>query len=136
MMLETIISYEGGLRCRAEHAESGAVVITDAPKDNHGCGQGFSPSEMLSVSLGSCVLSAMGIAARSMNIDIKGATAHVMKEMANAPRRIARIVVFVRIQGCFDAGQRAKLEAAAHACPVHNALGIDAPIRIDWIEGT
>ena len=131
-MLDTVVSYEGGLRCRAEHADSGAVVLTDAPKDNHGQGESFSPSEMLSVSLGSCILSIMGIAARSMNTDITGATASVTKEMADAPRRIARIAVTVRVPGSFDERQRTKLEAAAHACPVHNVLGIDAPITIFW----
>lgn len=132
-MLETVVSYEGGLRCRSEHAESGTIVLTDAPKDNHGQGESFSPSEMLSVALGSCILSIMGIAARSMNMDIAGATAIVTKEMANAPRRIARIAVNVRVPGKFDERQRIKLEAAAHACPVHNVLGIDAPITIDWV---
>jgi len=132
-MLDTVVSYEGSLRCRSEHADSGAVVLTDAPKDNQGHGESFSPSEMLSVSLGSCILSIMGIAARSMNTDIVGATATVTKEMANAPRRIARIAVAVRVPGSFDDKQRAKLEAAAHACPVHNVLGIDAPITINWI---
>ncbi len=132
-MLETIVSYEGNLRCRSEHADSGTIVLTDAPRDNHGQGESFSPSELLSLSLGSCILSIMGIAARSMDTDIVGATAIVTKEMANAPRRIARIAVTVRVPGHFDERQRAKLEAAAHACPVHNVLGIAAPITIDWI---
>jgi putative redox protein len=131
-VLETIVSYEGNLRCRAEHAESGAIVLTDAPRDNHGRGESFSPSELLSLSLGSCILSIMGIAARSIDTDIPGATATVTKEMANAPRRIARIAVHVRVPGTFDQRQRTKLEAAAHACPVHNVLGIDAPIMIEW----
>ena len=132
-MSDTVVSYEGGLRCRAEHAESGAVVLTDAPKDNHGQGEAFSPSEMLSVALGSCILSIMGIAARAIDRDIAGATATVTKEMANAPRRISRISVIVRVPGDFDQRQRVRLEAAAHACPVHHALGIDAPVTIEWI---
>ncbi len=131
-MVDTVVSYQGDLRCRAEHAGSGAVVLTDAPKDNHGRGEAFSPSELLSVSLGSCVLSIMGIAARAMDIDITGATALVTKEMADAPRRIARLAVTVRVPGNFDPRQRARLEAAAHACPVHQVLGIDAPMTIDW----
>ena len=91
--------YEGSLPCSAEHAESGVVVVTDAPKDNHGNGLRFSPSELLSVSLGSCILSIMGIVARSLDIDITGATASVEKEMANTPRRIARISVHVHVPG-------------------------------------
>ena len=133
-MTETVVSYEGALRCRAQHAESGVVVFTDAPKDNNGQGQGFSPSEMLSVSLGSCILSIMGIAAGSMNIDIVGATATVNKTMSNTPRRISSISVHVRIPGEFENGQRTKLEAAARACPVHAVIGIEAPIVLEWTE--
>ncbi|WP_210250921.1 OsmC family protein, partial [Methylobacterium sp. WL8] len=128
-----VVTYEGRLRCRSEHAESGAVVLTDAPKDHHGLGAGFSPSEMLAVSLGSCILSMMGVAAHTMGLEIGRATATVTKEMADAPRRIARLSVALQVPGAFDDGQRARLEAAAHACPVHGLLNIDAPITIDWI---
>ena len=134
-MSETIVYYEGALRCRAEHSESGVVVVTDAPKDNHGLGASFSPSEMLSVSLGSCILSIMGIAAQTMKIEIAGATASVAKEMANAPRRIASIAVHVHVPHRLDERQKAKLEAAALACPVHNALGVEAPITFSWADG-
>ena len=132
-MLETIVSYEGGLRCRSQHSESGAIILTDAPKDNEGQGESFSPSELLALSLGSCILSIMGIAARSMGPDIAGAVATVTKEMTNAPRRIARLAVDIRVPGTFDERQRVSLEAAAHACPVHNVLNIDVPITIIWI---
>ncbi len=132
-MSDTVVGYEGNLRCRAKHDESGAILVTDAPKDNRGLGEGFSPSDLLSVSLGGCVLSIMGITAQSMGIDIAGATATVSKEMANAPRRIAHMAVVVRVPGSFDDRQRRKLEAAAHSCPVHNALGIEAPIIIEWV---
>ena len=74
----------------------------------------------------------MGIAARSLGVDISGATTRVEKEMANAPRRITRIAVRVRIPGTLDEGQRRKLEEAAHACPVHSVLNVDAPIFFDW----
>ena|SRR6185312_4801860 len=125
------ITYEGSLHCTATH-ESGTVITTDAPKDNQGNGESFSPSELLSVSLGSCILSIMGIAARSLGVDISGATAHVEKEMANAPRRISRIAVRIRVPAALDECQRRKLEEAAHACPVHNVLKIDAPILFEW----
>jgi putative redox protein len=128
---ETTVRYEGSLRCSAEHAESGVVVVTDAPKDNHGNGLSFSPSELLSVSLGG-ILSIMGIMARSLDIDINGATASVEKVMANAPRRIAKISVHVRVPGVFEEGQRRKLETAAHVCPVHNILNVEAPITFTW----
>lgn len=131
-MSDTVVAYEGKLRCRAKHDCSGAILVTDAPKDNYGRGEGFSPSDLLSVSLGGCILSIMGIAAQAMDIDIAGATATVSKEMANAPRRIAHTAVVVRVPGTFNDRQRRKLEAAAHSCPVHNALGIEAPITIEW----
>ena len=98
-MGDITVSYEGDLRCRAEHAETGIVVLTDAPADNHGQGEGFSPSDLLSVSLGSCILSIMGIAAQAMDVDIGGATATITKEMANAPRRISRIAVALHVPG-------------------------------------
>jgi putative redox protein len=128
-----LIGYDGNLRCRATHEESGTVVVTDAPKDNHGLGESFSPSDLLSVSLGSCILIIMGIAAKSMDVDIAGAEAAVTKEMADAPRRIATLAVTVRVPGSLDERQRRKLEAAAHACPVHQALGIEAPITMEWV---
>lgn len=130
-MSEIIVTYEGSLHCTAVH-ESGTVIATDAPRDNQGNGESFSPSELLSVSLGSCILSIMGIAAHSLGIDISGATAHVEKEMANAPRRISKIAVRVRVSGALDEQQRQKLEEAAHACPVHNVLKVDAPILFEW----
>ena len=132
--MSTIVEYKGGLRCRAEHTESGVVLISDAPKDNHGLGESFSPSDLLAVSLGSCILSMMGITARSLQVDIAGSTATVDKEMANAPRRIASIAVTVRVPHELHAEQRQKLEAAAHACPVHNVLDptIHAPIAFQW----
>lgn len=131
-MSETIVRYEGALRCSSIHAESDVAIVTDAPKENHGNGSSFSPSDLLSVSLGSCILSIMGITARSMNIDLTGATATVDKEMANAPRRIVRIMVQVHVPNELDESQRLQLEAAAHACPVHNILSIDAPITFTW----
>jgi putative redox protein len=131
-MSETTVHYEGYLRCSPEHSESGVVVVTNAPKDNHGNGASFSPSELLSVSLGSCILSIMGIKARSMDIDITGATAKVEKEMANAPRRIVRISVHVHVPRELEENQKLKLEAAAHVCPVHNILNVVAPISFTW----
>ncbi len=130
-MSDIAVTYEGSMHCTAKH-ESGTILTTDAPKDNQGNGESFSPSDLLSVSLGSCILSIMGIAARTLGVDITGATAHIEKEMANAPRRINRITVNVRVPGVLDQRQRSKLEEAAHACPVHNVLKLDAPILFEW----
>ena len=132
-MSETIIAYEPGLRFRATHADSGSVLVMDGPTELGGSGKSFSPSDLLSLSLGGCILGIMAVAARSMEIDIEGATAAVSKTMGGTPRRITHLSVVVRVPGAFDERQRRKLETAAHACPVHNALGIDAPIVFDWI---
>lgn len=131
-MSNTVISYEGNLRSQVKHDGSGAVIVMDAPKELGGLEEGFSASDLLGVSLGGCILGIMSVAARSMDIDIPGATATITKEMANTPRRFAHLSVVVKIPGSFDERQRRKLEAAAHACPVHNALGIDAPIAFEW----
>lgn len=129
-----MVRYEGGLRCRTEHPESGAVLVTNASQELGGSGEGFSPSDLLSVSLGGCVLSIMAMAGRVAGLELAGATATVTKEMGNAPRRITTLAVTVRVPGRYDRAQRKRLEAAAAACPVHAVLGIDAPITILWDE--
>ncbi|MEH3047840.1 OsmC family protein [Sphingomonas adhaesiva] len=132
-MSKTVVSYEGNLRSQTKHEGSGAIIVMDAPKELGGLGEGQSASDLLGVSLGGCILGIMGITARSMNVDIVGATATIVKEMANAPRRFAHLSVAITIPGRFDYKQRRRLEAAAHARPVHNALGIEAPITFDWV---
>jgi putative redox protein len=128
------VEYEGELRCKAVHESSGTVLITDAPKDHHGRGEGFSPSDPLSVSLGSCILSVMGITARQLNVDISGATVSVDKKMGNAPRAIVQIDANVEMPELFDSDIRLALEKAAHSCPVHEALhpDINSAIKISW----
>ncbi len=133
-MSHTIVQYDGALRCLSIHEDSGNVVVTDAPKDNHGLGEAFSPSELFAVSLGSCVLSMMGIVAQSMNLDITGTTATVEKQMADAPRRISSVAVTIDIPVAVTAEQARRLEAAAKACPVHALLKLEIapPIRFRW----
>ncbi|WP_267432909.1 OsmC family protein [Sphingomonas sp. GM_Shp_1] len=131
-MADFVVHYEGGLRCHVAHPDNGAVLVMDASQELGGRGENFSPSDMLSVSLGGCVLSIMAMAGRVAGLELAGATATVTKEMGNAPRRITRMAVTVAVPGVFDAAQRRRLETAAQACPVHTALGIDAPIRIIW----
>ncbi|MEH3103598.1 MAG: OsmC family protein [Sphingomonas phyllosphaerae] len=132
-MSDFTVAYEAPLRFRATHADSGAALVMHGPQELGGTGEGFSPSDLLSLSLGGCILGIMEIAARAMDIGVDGATATVSKDMGGNPRRITHLSVIVRIPGTFDDRQRRKLEAAAHACPVHNALGIDAPIVFDWV---
>ncbi len=131
-MADFVVQYEGGLRCQVTHPGNGAVLVMDASQELGGRGKHFSPSDLLSASLGGCVLSIMAMAGRVAGLELAGATATVTKEVGNAPRRITTLGVTVRVPGRYDAGQRKRLEAAAAACPVHAVLGIDSPIEIVW----
>lgn len=116
------ISYVGNLRTRCVHGDSGEVILTDAPTDNQGEGECFSPTDLLAISLGSCVLTLMGIVAKSLNIDISGTQITVEKEMKGPPRRIGKLILRSRCPRSFDDKIHAQLEKAALNCPVHNSL--------------
>lgn len=134
-MVAILIEYLGDLHCNAVHGPSGATLDTDAPKDNHGRGESFSPTDLVATALGSCILSIMGIAAKRMDVDLTGATASVQKEMATDPvRRIAQLGVKIRIPGHVSGANQKKLEKAAMSCPVHKSLHPDMrmPIEFDW----
>src|SRR5437764_4478736 len=91
-MVEIQIAYEGQLRCNAVHAPSGTLLSTDAPKDNHGRGESFSPTDLVATALGACMATIMGIYAQRKNINLEGMRIEVSKEMSqDAPRRIARL---------------------------------------------
>lgn len=133
-MISKVI-YKGNLRTEATHLKSGNVIITDAPTDNHGKGEAFSPTDLASTSLASCILTIMGIAANNHNIDMAGATASVNKVMASDPRRIDRIEIdIVMPEKIFERKEIKILEAAAHNCPVALSLHPDTKevINIKW----
>lgn len=141
MAVEINIVYEGQLRCAATHGPSGATLSTDAPVDNHGKGESFSPTDLVATALGSCVMTIMGIVADRHQIDLTGTRIQVTKEMVQQPiRRIGRLPVTVTIPADkatqVDAADRAKLETAARHCPVHQSLhpDIDAPIEFVWLS--
>lgn len=135
-MVNIQIEYQGDLHCKATHGPSGAELNTDAPKDNQGRGETFSPTDLVATALGSCMLTIMGIAARTLSIDISGATASVEKEMtATPPRRIERLAVKIRVPHTPSAADREKLERAAHTCPVHKSLHPDVQIPIEFTWG-
>ena len=133
-MVKMNMIYEGNLRCSVTHEPSGSVIRTDAPKDNMGRGEAFSPTDLVAAALGCCILTIMGIVAAKHNVDLKGTTADVSKEMVTAPvRRIGKIsVVFHMAQG-IPQEKRAMLEAAAHSCPVHKSLHPDVQMSIQFI---
>src|SRR5579862_4003325 len=134
-MVQIDIEYEGNLRCRATHGESGTMLLTDAPKDNQGRGESFSPTDLVATALGTCMLTIMGILARTLEIDIAGATATVEKEMTStAPRKIQSLTVRIRVPHSLSPENQQKLERAAHACPVCKSLHPDirSPIEFTW----
>ena len=133
-MVKISMIYEGGLRCKLTHEQSGSVILTDAPKDNMGQGEAFSPTDLVASALGSCMLTVMGIAAARHNIDLKGTTVDVIKEMVTAPvRRIGTIRVTLRMAHGIPADKRSMLENAAHTCPVHKSLHPDVVTPIEFI---
>lgn len=134
-MVAIELKYEGDLHCSAVHGPSGTVLSTDAPKDNQGRGESFSPTDLVATALGSCMLTVMGIMACSLGVDIAGTTASVEKEMANAPvRMIRQLAVKIHVPRAVSEEHRQKLEAAAHSCPVHKSLHPDVqqPIQFTW----
>ncbi len=134
-MVEIAISYEGDLRCSATHGPSGSVLTTDAPKDNHGKGESFSPTDLVATALGSCMLTIMGISAKKQRINIDGATVQVVKEMVASPvRRIGALKVVITVPGVFTDEQKEALKQAALSCPVHQSLHPDVamPVEFRW----
>ncbi len=134
-MVEIDIVYQGGLRCEATHGPSGQKLITDAPVDNHGKGESFSPTDLCATALGVCMPTVMAIFAERHDIDLTGLKVNVKKHMSDdLPRRISRLEVDLEIPIAEDHPQRAALEKIAHTCPVHQSLaaGIDAPVNFRY----
>ena len=119
--------YAGQLRTEATHTASGNTIHTDAPVDNHGRGEAFSPTDLVSAALGSCMMTIMGIVAERQELDLTGVTWSVTKHMAADPRRISGIDVAFRMPAGLSDKQRATLENAARTCPV--ALSLNPEIR-------
>ena len=134
-MVKISTIYEGGLRCRATHGPSGTTLVTDAPTDNHGKGESFSPTDLVATALGACMMTVMGIVAERHGVNLAGMTVETEKVMtAQPPRRIASLKTRLTIPLPADHPQRQLLEQAAHACPVHASLhpDIDAAVEFTW----
>jgi putative redox protein len=139
MSVEIDLTYQGDLRCEAVHGPSGTRLITDAPVDNHGKGESFSPTDLVATALGACLMTIMGIVAKRSEWDLAGMRTHVVKEMVQVPaRRIGRLGVTISIPAdkarALSAEDRSKLEHAALHCPVHHSLHPETvlDIRFDW----
>jgi len=119
------VIYSGNLRTEAEHLKSGAKIITDAPTDNHGKGEAFSPTDTVATALASCMLTVMGIKAEDLKINLKGATADVTKTMAANPRRISKVEIKITFPETYSEKTRKILENTAKTCPVMQSLHPD-----------
>lgn len=128
------VSYLGDLRTECTHLQSGNTFITDAPLDNNGKGEAFSPTDTVATGLASCMMTVMGIKAREMDIDLKGTTASVKKIMAADPRRISRIEVTFNFPISPELKSRTILERTANTCPVNYSLhpDIEKVIVFNW----
>lgn len=126
--------YQGGLRCQAVHGPSGTTLVTDAPVDNHGKGESFSPTDLVATALGTCILTVMGIVAEREKIDLTGMRITVQKEMsAEPPRRIARLATRIVMPNGLAEQQKTKLEKAAHTCPVHQTLQGKVEMPVEFV---
>ncbi|SDS38437.1 Uncharacterized OsmC-related protein [Gillisia sp. Hel1_33_143] len=120
------VTYKGDLRTECEHLQSKSKFITDAPIDNQGKGEAFSPTDTVATAAASCMLTIMGIKARDMEIDIEGTTAEVTKTMAADPRRISGIKILIAVMGDdLSDKQRTILENAGRTCPVLQSIHPD-----------
>ena len=124
-MSDANISYKNNLRTEALHLSSGETIITDAPVDNEGKGEAFSPTDLVATALGSCMITIMGIVAQKHNIDIGGTTATVKKIMGSNPRKIDEVVIDISMSNHLNENDRKRLERAALSCPVHKSLHPD-----------
>ena len=133
-MTTSIVRYLGELRCSSMHLQSGTEILNDAPTDNHGKGEAFSPTDMVANSLATCMITIMAIKARDMDIELKGTTAEVTKVMAAEPRRISEIHIVFQMNLAEDKKIKTILEKTAVTCPVHYSLhpDIKKEITFNW----
>jgi uncharacterized OsmC-like protein len=136
-MVKITGEYQGELHCLATHGPSSRILETDAPVDNQGRGATFSPTDLVAAALGTCILTTLGIAARRLGLDLKGARFEVAKEMStDTPRRIVRLATHLWLPWPRAIDEHGTLERTVHACPVHKSLSpaIDLPIVVHWKE--
>ncbi len=136
-MVEIDINYLGDLRCEATHGPSGTKILTDAPADNMGKAEFFSPTDLVATALGTCIITTLAIVARRHGCDLEGAAVQVTKAMTQqGPRQIAELNVNLTIRGHYTDEQRLLLENTSRASPVHKSLAdsVSAPVTIEWTD--
>ena len=138
-MVDIYIRYDGQLRCSAQHGPSSTQLSTDAPVDNQGKGESFSPTDLCATALGTCMITTMGILAKKKGWSLDGIELHVQKEMTKQPpRRIERLPVRFSVPAsvarALDPEQKRELERAAQTCPVALSLhpSVEVVLSFDW----
>lgn len=131
-MVQVTAKYKGEKHCEVIHGPSNAVIETDAPKDNNGKGEAFSPTDLIAAATGTCILTVMSIMAERDNVSLKGAYTTVEKEMVSNPRRIGKLTVNVYMPKHLEDTYRTKLENTALTCPVKKSLNPEMEIPIQF----
>ncbi len=133
-MVEIKLTYEGDLHCSAVHLPSGNTLVTDAPLDNNGRGEAFSPTDLLATALGACMATVIGIVAKRKELAVEGMAIAVRKFMSDdQPRRIKRLELDLQIPLPGSHPDRKVLESAARGCPVHHSIHPDIDVVMNWI---
>ncbi|MBK1834101.1 OsmC family protein [Roseibacillus ishigakijimensis] len=132
-MVEVTIDYKGDLHCEAHHGPSNSTLATDAPVDNQGRGEAFSPTDLVATALGTCMATIMGITARRKELSLAGLQIKVAKEMSSdSPRRITRLAVTIAMPLPADHPEARLLINSALTCPVHQSIHPDIEVPIEW----
>ena len=131
------VVYEGNLRSRAIHTQSGSVIETDAPTDNRGKGERFSPTDMLCLALGTCAVTTMGIKAQDMEIDLAGTTIDIQKYMLSDPRRVGKVDAMIRFPKTLNLSEKDRtiLERVGNTCPVARSLSPELEMNLQYVWG-
>lgn len=133
MGLISKIAYNGDLRTSATHLKSGQTIITDAPTDNNGKGEAFSPTDLLATALGACMLTVMGIKAKSLGFDLEDASAEVVKIMESNPRRVGEVGLKISLKQNCDDKTKTVLEKVGLNCPVSQSLSVDLLQNVEFV---
>ena len=131
-MSKANLIYKNNLRTEIEHIATGEKIITDAPIDNNGKGEAFSPTDLVATALGSCMITIMAIVAEKHGIDVSRTNALVKKEMGSNPRRISEIAIDINMAKNIEEKDRKRLEKAALSCPVHKSLHPDLKKNVQF----
>ena len=132
-MATSKVTYVGDLRCESEHIQSGTIVYTDAPTDNHGKGEMFSPTDLCATSLAQCMLTTIAILGKNRGVTIEGSFAKIQKNMNPQPRKIAEIVCTLTMKGQFSEEEKIFIENTAFNCPVALSLSTDVKKTVTFI---